>query len=125
MRLLKPIASPLANIQYTLYAQTSFGCKNNDAVSVKVVEDVFVPTAFTPNNDGLNDRWHIPYLDPVLNAAVSVYNRYGQRVYYSEGTAVAWDGTLNEMPQATGVYIYHIVFKKGRRAIKGTFMLIR
>ena len=125
MRLLKPIASPLANIQYTLYAQTSFGCKNNDAVSVKVVENVFVPTAFTPNNDGLNDRWHIPYLDPILNAAVSVYNRYGQRVYYSEGTAVAWDGTLNEMPQATGVYIYHIVFKKGRRAIKGTFMLIK
>lgn len=123
--LLEPVASPLKTIRYNLFAVSRYGCKNEDTVWVKVVAGNFVPTAFTPNNDGLNDRWRIPYLDPVLNASVHVYNRYGQLVYSAEGVTVNWDGTLHGAPQPTGTYVYHIKFKNGRRDLKGTFLLLR
>lgn len=120
-----PTASPTANITYTLFAESAFGCKNSDDAFVKVVAGIFVPTAFTPNNDGLNDRWRIPFLDPLFGAAVNVYNRYGQLVYHSENKMVVWDGTVNGKPQQTGIYVYHIKFKNGRRDLKGLVTLIR
>jgi gliding motility-associated-like protein len=120
-----PIASPTSDISYTIYAESSFGCRNSDAVSVKVVQGIFVPTAFTPNNDGINDRWRIPFLDPLLGARVNVYNRYGRLVYSAEGTPVNWDGTINGRAQNTGTYVYHIKLKNGRHDMKGTFMLLR
>lgn len=125
INILDPVASPAAEKKYTLYATSSFGCKNEDDMIVKVVSGIFVPTGFTPNGDGKNDRWHIPFLDPVLGATVRVYNRYGQLVYHTEGKTVDWDGTLNGEPQATGTYVYYISFKKGRKDMKGTFTLIR
>jgi gliding motility-associated-like protein len=125
IRRIDPIASPLQNQLYTLYAVSSFGCTKEDAVLVKVVAGIFVPTAFTPNNDGNNDRWRIPFLDPLLGATVNVYNRYGQLVYHAAGITVDWDGTLNGQGQSAGIYIYYISFRNGRRDMKGTFTLIR
>ena len=108
-----------------LTAISAFGCRNEDYVYVKTAADIFVPTAFTPNNDGKNDTWRIPYLDPFLEAEVKVYNRFGQLVYHVSGAPVNWDGTVNGMPQPSGVYIYFIRFKEGRKIRKGTFTLIR
>ena len=122
---LDPIASPQQEQLYTLNATSSFGCSNQDVVLLKVVAGIFVPTAFTPNNDGLNDRWRIPFLDPVLGATVHVYNRYGQLVYHAEGKIIDWDGKFNGKEQSSGSFVYHIQFKKGRPAMKGTFTLIR
>lgn len=122
---LDPIASPKQQQLYTLNAISSFGCSNQDAVLLKVVAGIFVPTAFTPNNDGLNDRWRIPFLDPVLGATVNVYNRFGQLVYHAEGKIIDWDGKFKGKEQSSGSFVYHIQFKKGRPAMKGTFTLIR
>jgi gliding motility-associated-like protein len=120
-----PSASPVNDITYTLYAASPFGCSNQDAASIKVVKGIFVPTAFTPNNDGKNDRWRIPFLDPLFGATVNVYNRFGQLVYHTEATTVDWDGNLNGDPQPTGTYVYTISYKEGQKAGKGTFILIR
>lgn len=120
-----PVASPLVNTTYTLYAQNSYGCKQQDAVFIKVVEGIFVPTAFTPNNDGLNDHWRIPFLDPVLNATVFVYNKYGQNLYKTKGTTVDWNGSYKGLPQPSGAYVFLIKFTNGRKDMKGTFMLLR
>ncbi|MBL7764255.1 MAG: gliding motility-associated C-terminal domain-containing protein [Chitinophagaceae bacterium] len=117
--------TPSASAKYTLYAESEFGCTNNDTMSVKVVAGIFVPSAFTPNNDGKNDRWHIPYLDPVFQATVNVYNRFGKLVYHAEGETVDWDGSLNGLPQPSATYIYLIRFKKGRPDMKGTVTIIR
>ena len=92
---------------------------------IKVVAGIFVPTGFTPNGDGKNDRWHIPFLDPMLGATVRVYNRYGQIVYQVESKTVDWDGVFNGKPQATGIFVYYISFKNGRKDMKGTLTLIR
>jgi gliding motility-associated-like protein len=111
-------------MQYTLVATTAFGCSNRDAVAVKVIADIFVPTAFTPNNDGKNDRWQIAFHDPLLGATVKVYNRYGQLVYQAAGTATDWDGNVAGMQQASGGYVYVIQFIK-EPYLKGTLLLIR
>lgn len=123
--LLDPISSPQQDQLYTLHATSSYGCKNQDEVFLKAVAGIFVPTAFTPNNDGLNDRWRIPFLDPVLGATVHVYNRYGQLVYHAESKVIDWDGKFNGKEQSSGSFVYHIQFKNGRPAMKGTFTLIR
>ncbi|MDX2048707.1 MAG: gliding motility-associated C-terminal domain-containing protein [Chitinophagaceae bacterium] len=120
-----PVATPPKDIAYTLYAESAFGCKSQDNVQVKVVAGIFVPSAFTPNNDGRNDKWRIPFLDPLLGATVKVYNRYGRLVYQASGITVEWDGTYNGVQQAAGTYVYHIRFKKGRKDMKGMVTIIR
>jgi gliding motility-associated-like protein len=120
-----PVATPTTDIAYTLFSESAFGCKNEDNMRVKVVKGIFVPSAFTPNNDGRNDRWRIPYLDPLLGASVNVYNRFGKLVYRAAGTSVDWDGTFGGEPQPSAVYIYLIRFPKGRADMKGTVTIIR
>ena len=123
--LLTPAASPPQDFNYTLFATSAYSCKNNDDVMVKVVAGIFVPNAFTPNGDGRNDVWHIPFLDPLLEATVNVYNRFGQVVYHAEGKTINWDGTLSGLPQPAGVYVYYIKFKSAYPDVKGTLLLIR
>jgi gliding motility-associated-like protein len=122
---LQPSASPDKDYNYVLQATSEFGCISEDGVQVKVVAGVFVPTAFTPNNDGKNDNWRIPYLDPLWGASVFVYNRWGQLIYQCKGATVNWDGTFNGLPQPTGTYVYLIKFIDGSPDLKGTFNLIR
>lgn len=122
---LTPLAYPARNRLYTLEATTRYGCAGSDEVLVKSAAGIFVPTAFTPNSDGLNDRWHIPFLDPVMDALVVVYNVYGQEVYRAKAAVVDWDGTLKGKKQPPGAYTYMIIFSTKRKPMKGTFMLIR
>src|SRR6185295_485688 len=113
------------DINYTLSARSAYGCSKEDNVLVKVVTGIYVPTAFTPNGDGKNDTWTIPFLDPAFDATVSVFNRYGQLVYHTVGQIVSWDGKINGMPQATGAYVYLVTFKASKLKLKGTLTLIR
>lgn len=123
--LLNTVAAPVRDTWYRLTATSVYGCTNDDVTFVQVVAGIFVPTAFTPNNDGRNDYWRIPYLDPLLGAKVSVFNRYGQLVYAASGTEVNWDGTFKGIPQDTGTFVYLIRFSDGTPDMKGTFTLIR
>ncbi len=80
-------------------------------MAVKYYKEIYIPTAFTPNNDGLNDRWNLPALPALPLAEVRVYNRYGQLIFYNKGYAKQWDGSFKGMPQPTGVYVYIIDLK--------------
>jgi gliding motility-associated-like protein len=123
---LNPTVYPPADIVYTLFVQSYYGCTNRDDVQIKVVPGIFVPTAFTPNGDGVNDYWRIPFLDPGLGAEVNVFNRWGQLVYHVSSATVSWDGQLNATPQPAGVYVYIITFRKAIfPEMKGILTLIR
>ncbi len=122
---LNPDASPTTDMLYTLSAISAFGCTNDDQVVVKVVNGIYVPTAFTPNGDGRNDLWRIPFLDPEWNAFVQVYNRYGQLVYQASGPELAWDGTFKGEKQSTGVFVYILTLRAYQLTFKGTVTLIR
>jgi gliding motility-associated-like protein len=123
---MQPTVTPPNDITYTLSVQSAFHCNNKDSVNVRVVDGIFVPTAFTPNGDGKNDSWRIPFLDIGLGADVKVFNRWGQLVYHVSSATVSWDGNLNGQPQASGTYVYFISFKSHKMPdLKGAFTLIR
>jgi gliding motility-associated-like protein len=122
---LTPTVTPTADIKYILSAISSAGCAGQDSVLVKVVSGIYVPTAFTPNGDGKNDRWEIPFLDPAFDATVNVFNRYGQLMYHVVGAVVSWDGTINGVAQGSGAYVYVITFKQSTLKLQGTLLLIR
>ncbi len=95
-------------------SQTSFGCESERAalpVEVKVCCDrpVYVPTAFTPNNDGHNDRFtpRFPGYGHT-EARLRIYNRWGQMIFQSfDGTG--WDGTWNNHEMPGGAYFYELL----------------
>ena len=122
--LLQPVASPPQTQSYTLQVTNPKGCVNTDQVVVKVVEKIYVPTGFTPNGDGKNDRWTIPNLDLTEGTTVQVFDRAGQIVFTSSATNFSWDGTHKGIPLASGVYVYLIRFTDGF-VMKGSVVLIR
>src|SRR5205807_2298256 len=68
----------------------------------------FIPDAFTPNGDGKNDLFRVRFKGDMKLINLSIYNRYGQRVYYSIYIDQGWDGTYNNTPQDMGTYDYYL-----------------
>jgi len=97
-------------------------------VTVTVVDPgVSFPNAFTPNNDGINDYWQITGLDQYPGTEVSVFNRYGQRVYHSINYSTPFNGQENGRNLPDGVYYYIIDTKKPdcRAGVSGSLTIIR
>ena len=124
--LIKPTVTPLNDFQYTLDVTSNNGCGTaSDDVSVKVYRDIYIPSAFSPNGDGLNDTWVIQGIIAVPNATVTVFNRYGKIVFETTGNLQQWDGNFNGTPSPTGSYTYLINLKNGSPLRKGTLTIVR
>ena len=121
----QPQIQPEEDMQYTLTTLSPWGCSSTDDVVVKVAAELYIPNAFTPNGDGRNDVWRVPFLDADMEAQVRVYNRYGQLVYAASGQHITWDGKNKGKPQPAGSYIYNIQFKSDYPALKGILHLLR
>jgi len=114
-----------------LIVKNAAGCVDTALNNIKVLKSCYiaVPTAFTPNGDGLND-----YLYP-LNAykadglEFSVYNRPGQQVFYTTDWTKKWDGKIKGQPQDSGIYVWMLKYTNhdtGKKVFqKGSTMLIR
>lgn len=123
---LQPFVNPPADMNYVLRVTSGAGCGvSTDTVFVKVYKGLFVPNAFSPNGDGINDTWNIPALAAYASFEVSVYNRWGEKVYHTRNTLKPWDGNLNGKQLPAGVYNYIISFGNKESLIKGTVMIIR
>jgi gliding motility-associated-like protein len=124
-----PVASPLDNITYKVVVTNDAGCLDEDSITIKVSvpNGIYVPSAFTPNNDGINDVFK-PYLGrnfTLLN--FSIYNRWGEKIF-TTGNSNGWDGTTGGRSQNTGVYIWILSAKDNHGNPinkKGTVTLIR
>jgi gliding motility-associated-like protein len=126
--MLRPTLLPRFNTLYKLTATGANGCTATDSVFIKVLKDIpFVPNAFSPNGDGINDKWTIPSLSNYPNCRVEVYNRYGQIVFLSpQGYTTPWDGTKNGSSLPVGTYYYIIEPKdKGYGKFSGSVTLLR
>ena len=124
--LLTPLVSPPVNFTYTLHVSTSNGCGDaSDNVFVRVFQKITIPNAFSPNGDGINDRWVIDKLDTYPESVTEVYNRYGQLVFRSMGYSRPWDGTYNGKPLPVGTYYYIIDRKNGFPLLGSWVMIIR
>lgn len=124
-RILQPRTTPISDIKYTLKVTGTGGCESTDTVLVKVLNLPSIPNTFTPNGDGINDKWEIKYLDSYRDCTVDVFNRFGQHVYHSVGYNSAWNGTFNGNPLPFGTYYYVINPKMGRKIISGYVTIIR
>lgn len=125
-----PVAQPLEDIQYKITVTDNAGCTSEDSVSVYVMQltDFYVPTGFTPNNDGTNDRIKPLYGKDLKLEEFSILNRWGQIVYTTHSRGEGWDGKVNNVPQNPGVFVWIIkaIAHTGVPYQKqGTFVLIR
>jgi gliding motility-associated-like protein len=87
------------------------GCASSlSEIEIKVFDStiIYVPNAFTPNNDRLNDRFHVIVQGRLKSFHISVYNRFGNVVYAGNEINGSWDGTLKGAPAPSGVYVYVI-----------------
>jgi gliding motility-associated-like protein len=112
---------------FTLTATSNVGnCTATDQLIVKVLKIIMPPTAFTPNGDGIHDKWEIEGLAEYQQCSVQVFNRYGQSVYSSAGYNKPWDGTMNSKLLPAGTY-YYIITDKGSswQRIAGAVTIIR
>ncbi len=119
------------SIVLKIFSTTPQGCNSEDDLTVRIFSTgpaIFVPTAFTPNGDGLNDN-----IRPVLAGVerldfFRIFNRYGQLVFESKQPEASWDGTLKGKTQSSGTFVYQVqaidytgeVLKQN-----GSFILIR
>jgi gliding motility-associated-like protein len=118
------------DVTYQVIASTPAGCRGEGYVRVRSYKgpDIYVATGFTPNRDGLNDRF-FPF--PVGIKAIKyfrVFNRWGQLLFSTSTLHDGWDGTLNGRDQPTGVYVWMAeAITEDNRVItkKGTVTLIR
>ncbi len=123
--ILQPTVRPLVDTNYILTVTSSVGCGEvSDTMHVQVFKGIFVPTAFSPNNDGLNDEWMVPGLGIYEDHEVLVFNRYGQ-VVFSTKSNQPWDGRFKGEPQPAGVYPYLIKIKEENILLKGWIMIVR
>ncbi|MGZ3916703.1 MAG: LamG-like jellyroll fold domain-containing protein [Flavisolibacter sp.] len=106
----------------------------SDEVNITVKpcsDDLFFPSAFTPNSDALNDRFKAAYFPgiSIYDYHMRLYNRWGQMVYQTRDYTNGWDGKISGILQGTGVYIWQAEYRKtaGGPLIskKGTVTLVR
>ena len=88
---------------------------------------LFMPDAFSPNSDGINDTFKPSgvFFD---NFQMIIYNRWGQSIFQTADSATGWDGTLNGSPAPQGQYVYKVVIvdNTGKEFVKqGTLLLLR
>jgi gliding motility-associated-like protein len=121
-------------INYTVklvVTNLALGCSDIATKTVTVFDhcNIDIPTAFTPNNDGLNDRFGPHNALKAENYEFKVYNRWGQLVFHSKNWKDRWDGTIKGTPQQPGVFVWMLSYthRDTKQSVfkKGTVTLIR
>jgi gliding motility-associated-like protein len=125
-----PVVTVDRDIIYKVTATTSAGCKGEASISIKVYKgpDLYVPTAFTPNNDGRNDLFYPFPVGIKTLTYFRVYNRWGEVIFSTNQLMKGWDGKAGNLEQPSGVYVWMVegISKEGKKITKkGTVNLIR
>ena len=120
-------AKPTADTRYIVSVTDNFGCTDTASVFIRLLIPqcaepyIFIPRAFTPNSDGINDKFYVRG-DYLMQLEFVVYNRWGEQVFKTLDKTVGWDGTFNGQAVTPDVYGYYVkgtckngetYFKKG------------
>lgn len=125
-----PVAVLDRDIKFTLTLTTAEGCMGTDDILVKVFQgpEIFVPTGFSPNGDGLNDVLKAIPVGMKEFRYFKVFNRWGELVFSTMNENKGWDGTIRGSRQATGSFVWmaEAVDHQGRVVVrKGVTNLLR
>ncbi|WP_240410149.1 gliding motility-associated C-terminal domain-containing protein [Flavisolibacter nicotianae] len=116
---------------FWLQAENQDGCIGRDTILVNSKEcmaGLYVPSAFTPNRDGKNDVFRAQVFGLARKFELTVYNRWGQVVFYTVDQARGWDGKVAGIEQETGVYVWTCRYQldgSPEKLEKGTVSIIR
>lgn len=121
--------APEDTILYTVTVTNSFGCSDSSNVLIEVIyiEEIGVPTAFSPNGDGHNDVLYVQGAG-IKNMVFRVFNRYGQMVFESTDQEYGWDGTFQGKDLNPGVFVYYVQYDNSTsedNILEGNVTLIR
>jgi gliding motility-associated-like protein len=125
-----PVAILQNDTRFNLTAKDILGCIGTSTVFVKVYKGptFYIPNAFTPNNDGLNDLFKAVAPGVQKTNFFSVFNRWGHLMFKTQDLSQGWDGRYSGVPQPGGVYVWVIKgLDLSGKVIetKGTVTLIR
>jgi gliding motility-associated-like protein len=125
-----PKATFINDASLFLKVNDAVGCVGYDTIFVKVYNgpNYYIPNAFTPNGDGINDIFRAIPVGMANTVYFRIFNRYGELLFETNQFLKGWDGTFKGKPQPNGIYIWTVAgtdrnFKKVE--LKGTVNLIR
>lgn len=132
----EPVASPLKTTTYRIVASNPGTCSSYDDVKITVLCDrnnIFIPNAFTPNGDNINDRFYVMGNGLQSVKSLRIYNRWGNLIFEKTYMNVndrlqGWDGTMNGQNATPGMYSYSaeiICGDGGIIPVSGAVVLIR
>ena len=119
---------------YHVTVTDNHGCKGSDTARIKVCDAViYMPNAFTPDGDGLNDIFKpVTTLEGISAYTLRVYDRWGTELFESGNILNGWNGTLKGQPAPAGTYVWKITYQTTSQAtvspavkLQGTFVLVR
>lgn len=125
------VVSPMSRVRIDVYATTPEGCPDSASIAVSVypsINNVVIPSAFTPNGDGINDMFGPTFSGTFKVIEFRIFNRWGQEIFNGNSQNVKWDGNQDGSPAAVGVYHYliHLEGQDQSRVLrKGDVALIR
>ncbi|MFM9027570.1 MAG: gliding motility-associated C-terminal domain-containing protein, partial [Bacteroidota bacterium] len=122
-------------VTYVITAITDLNCSNaaSGSETITIIGcDITVPTAFTPDGDGVNETWEIVDLDAVYPGnVVSIYNRWGNMLYQHDSSSDGpydsdrWDGTFNGDALPVGSYYFIIDLGGDEEPLSGTVSILK
>ncbi len=130
----EPVIQPVESATYYVEITDFFGCTATDSIRINVVDPAtldcvaYLPNAFTPNNDGLNDFFGIdnPYaLQDFIS--LEIFDRWGNRLFFTTDPFIRWNATFRGAEVNPGVYLYKVNYRCGgeERQQMGQLTLLR
>lgn len=126
---IKPIVSPNETTVYYLTVDNGI-CPITDEMTVFVEDELKVPNTFSPNGDGINDKWEILGISNFPDCNIQVFSRWGQIVFQTTGYPLEkrWNGTTQsgkELAAGSYYYVINLRDEKYEKPLKGTVTIIR
>ena len=130
-----PYVRPPFTTTFTVHIMTADSCVASDTLTINVANQPvsFIPTAFSPNGDGLNDRFQFAILG-ANKVEVNIFDRWGENIFYNAnqsngvGGTDGWDGNIKGKPAPQDTYVYQLkvtYFDSTVKTIAGTVAIVR
>ena len=112
---------------YSVTVSNGCGSASDNIVISSSQCNIYFPNSFTPNNDGKNDFFNILNAHNLQDYYLTIYNRWGEKVFETNNYTVGWNGFYKELPANPDVYVWYCQFKtlNAIRKMKGNVILIR
>lgn len=119
-----PTATPLSTTEYTVMLVDRHQCESSDVVLVNV--EVLIPSAITPNGDGMNDYFEVEKIESFTSSSLIIYNRWGNVVYKEAPYKNKWNGVSNSgQPLPDETYYYILDYGVGDKPLSGYVLIKR